>query len=59
MKRLTMFKATPKSVTRVTLALAAALCLNQSLAVTRGGQMVYGRSAEKRSARNFSVSAAA
>ncbi|ULH17523.1 ABC transporter substrate-binding protein (plasmid) [Deinococcus sp. KNUC1210] len=46
MKRLTMFKATPKSVARVTLALATALCLNQSLAVTRGGQMVYGRYAD-------------
>ena len=35
-----------KRLTRVTLALAAALTLGQALAVTRGGQMVFGRAAD-------------
>ena len=35
-----------KRLTRVTLALAAALTLGQALAVTRGGQLVFGRYAD-------------
>ena len=35
-----------KRLTRVTLALAAALSLGQAFAVTRGGQMVFGRYAD-------------
>ncbi|MFC4454033.1 ABC transporter substrate-binding protein [Deinococcus sonorensis] len=35
-----------KRLTRVTLALATALTLGQTLAVTRGGQLVYGRYAD-------------
>lgn len=35
-----------KRLTRVSLTLAAALSLGQALAVTRGGQMVYGRYAD-------------
>ena len=43
MKRLSPIRKTP---VRITLALMASLTLGQSLAVTRGGQMVFGRNAD-------------